>query len=438
VSLRVITVCQVVCAVACGTAREPATAHDAASRAIAPDAGLTRRDAAAPRPPPIDRAAVEALVAAWLDAQNQGDFAAYGALYAPGFRGVRRSGKQTVRLDRDGWLADRETMFARPMTVAARDVEIRLAPVGARIGLTQEWSSGTYTDVGPKEIVAVVTPDGLRILREEMLQSRMSRPPTLGDAPLLVVERGLVILSDQAELAWAARDAEPELLDGAVPDDADPDRRGSFAAQRAVDEAALPARLRRWKGQALRLGGGASCTATIDGFVLLAEAELGADEATARGAGERDVAGVVLDAPGRVLAATVRDGCRASWALPASARAPAAWRISEAPADVVARLPFVDDGARTSLIEPPAGGDGALVFHAYVSCNGDDGAHLYRRRDMQELHAGGHASLEAAIDVDADGFPELVVDGGWLAWDADDHAYSRYQMIESPLPPCGE
>jgi ketosteroid isomerase-like protein len=53
----------------------------------------------------VPRDDVEAFAARWLDAQNTGDFAGYSALYAADFRGVRRSGKQTVRMDRAKWLA---------------------------------------------------------------------------------------------------------------------------------------------------------------------------------------------------------------------------------------------------------------------------------------------------------------------------------------------
>ena len=37
-----------------------------------------------------------AVVQRWLEAQNQGDFAAYEKLYAPRFTGVRRSGPRVV------------------------------------------------------------------------------------------------------------------------------------------------------------------------------------------------------------------------------------------------------------------------------------------------------------------------------------------------------
>src|SRR5690606_30530952 len=78
-----------------------------------------------PKPPPmISREEVTAVLERWLAAQNSGDFAAYSALYGDSFGGVRRSGDRTVRLDRDGWLADRKRMFAKPMKVAASGIEI--------------------------------------------------------------------------------------------------------------------------------------------------------------------------------------------------------------------------------------------------------------------------------------------------------------------------
>ena len=50
---------------------------------------------------------VQAVIDAWLAAQNGGDFAAYQALYADKMEGVKRVGPRTWRFDRKGWLADR-------------------------------------------------------------------------------------------------------------------------------------------------------------------------------------------------------------------------------------------------------------------------------------------------------------------------------------------
>src|SRR5688500_6473613 len=76
----------------------------------------------------IDEQRVRALVDAWLDAQNAGDFTAYERLYAPRFTGIKRSGSRTQSYARAGWVLDRQTMFARPMRVAAKNLELAVTP----------------------------------------------------------------------------------------------------------------------------------------------------------------------------------------------------------------------------------------------------------------------------------------------------------------------
>lgn len=112
-------------------------------------------------------AEARALMQAWLDAQNKGDFAAYQALYAAGFSGIRRSGGRKVSLDRAGWLRDRARMFKKPMVVAAS--EVRAGPL--RLDFVQSWQSGSYKDTGRKQLVLTREGGALRIVREEMLES---------------------------------------------------------------------------------------------------------------------------------------------------------------------------------------------------------------------------------------------------------------------------
>ncbi len=133
--------------------------------------------------PLVAEADVQALLEGWLKAQNDGDFAAYSATYADKFFGIKRSGPRTYQYVRDGWLADRERMFRKPMVVEAADVAIGTAREAATVAFTQTWSSGTYKDVGPKQLVVVPTEGGLRIAREEMLRSTLvDAPPPAGGA----------------------------------------------------------------------------------------------------------------------------------------------------------------------------------------------------------------------------------------------------------------
>jgi hypothetical protein len=115
-----------------------------------------------------DRA--KAVVDTWLAAQNGGKFADYRALYARGFRGVRRSGAATKRLDLKGWLRDRKRMFAHPMTVAIDNVAFEPVRGGVRVRFVQSFTQGAYHDTGNKELVI----EGGRIVREEMLDSSMA------------------------------------------------------------------------------------------------------------------------------------------------------------------------------------------------------------------------------------------------------------------------
>jgi ketosteroid isomerase-like protein len=125
-----------------------------------------------------EEAAVRALVDRWLDAQNKGDFAAYRALYAPSFHGVRRSGGRTVVLDHAGWLRDRERMFKKAMKVSATD--LRMTREGAFLQATfvQEFSSGTYADRGRKQIDIAMIAGAPAIAREELLESQRLPPAT--------------------------------------------------------------------------------------------------------------------------------------------------------------------------------------------------------------------------------------------------------------------
>src|SRR5262245_23882215 len=89
----------------------------------------------------------------WLVAQNAGAFKDYETLYAPGFRGVRRSGAHIVRLDRKGWLGDRKRMFKKPQRVRASAIQVNDTDTALEITFTQSYRSGSYEDEGPKRMV---------------------------------------------------------------------------------------------------------------------------------------------------------------------------------------------------------------------------------------------------------------------------------------------
>lgn len=167
---------------------EPAAPAVAVAEPVAPVA-----------PPSIERDEVDALIARWLDAQNRGDFEAYQALYAARFTWVRRTARIVLQLDRAGWMEDRRRLFARPMEVAASDVEVASTPTTAIARFTQRWSSGRYTEEGPKRMVLVREAGVLRIAAEEMIAARpiVASRDAANVLPALSLDAGtLIVLGD--------------------------------------------------------------------------------------------------------------------------------------------------------------------------------------------------------------------------------------------------
>jgi hypothetical protein len=135
-------------------------------------ASVVRADVAAP---PTPTASVEqrarAVLDRWVQAQNRGDFAAYQALYAPGFSGIRRSGEKVVELDRSGWMRDRARMFKKKMRVRVDDLRITQEVQLTQFRFRQTWTSANYRDVGRKWLTVVDEGGGPLIVHEEMLES---------------------------------------------------------------------------------------------------------------------------------------------------------------------------------------------------------------------------------------------------------------------------
>jgi ketosteroid isomerase-like protein len=115
----------------------------------------------------------DAIIDGWLQAQNEGEFGAYAFLYAPNFVGVKRVGAARKEFDRDGWLADRNKMFDKPMRVTATDRVVERKGDGFVARFRQRWSSGSFADEGTKEIVLRRLDGALLIEREELLDSKV-------------------------------------------------------------------------------------------------------------------------------------------------------------------------------------------------------------------------------------------------------------------------
>lgn len=151
-------------------------AKDAVAAADVPAQEVKEPEEKAPEvkePDVLDEELAKEVVSTWLAAQNEGDFAKYSAQYASRFMGVKRVGPRRFRYDRAGWVKDRERMFKKPMKVELTDMEFVPGTRSVAVNVTQTWSSGTYKDVGPKQLVLVQEGDDLKIAREEMLESNI-------------------------------------------------------------------------------------------------------------------------------------------------------------------------------------------------------------------------------------------------------------------------
>lgn len=194
---------------------------DAPTPAPAPRAATDEAPAAvsAQAPSKLDKEEVHGLLEAWLAAQNEGDFEAYSGLYSSRFYGLKRSGPRTYRFARDGWVQDRQRMFRKPMVVKADQVEITTSSRAAEIRFIQSWSSGSYKDVGPKQLVVTREDGGLRLAREEMLSSKIIDATSAAAGPgdpgrFLFIEEMegslWVLLEEEADAEWGL--GQPRLV----------------------------------------------------------------------------------------------------------------------------------------------------------------------------------------------------------------------------------
>lgn len=211
----------------------------------------------------LPEADVKAFVERWQAAQNTRDFEGYSKLYADRFMGVKRVGTYSKRFDRAGWLADRKPMFDAGAQVKVTGVELVAVTGSTRAIFTQEFKSGTFRDVGKKELFLVAAPSGIAITKEEMLDSKVSEQAAGAETVLAyhrdgaVVERGF----DKRKLRGA-----PQLLKGK---DSDP-----IEISYAVASEALSAGSRAWLGREVTAyaADGRSCTGKVGRFEVRVQA----------------------------------------------------------------------------------------------------------------------------------------------------------------------
>lgn len=406
----------------------------------------------------IPDADVTALVDRWVDAQNKGDFAAYQALYATRFTGVRRSGSRSVDLDRDGWIADRAKMFKKKMTVSAADVDIASTSGSVKVELVQTWASGSYKDVGPKQMVFVKEKGALKIAREEMLLSIVEGELTPDEAArgeVFFLFDGVPILDEQGGAEVFGKGS--------------PTRTGAHPAivKMGIDAKVLPEEMAVWKGKKLALydAKGPVCVVEVTGFELTGGVDVHfgtaqAWEGTYLAEGEEKMSEEAVAAEAFELARvyvgavtrTVDGNCTdAQWARAASAKPAIPWRVEGAPKPVadlalaaLRKLPAWEE-AQTSWKESPdddhedardrsrpwdegaaktwavvdAGGKVALVGafaragHGCGGFYGDAGAiwavtGTPEKPVLTMLEETAKEPPTAAFDLGGDGFPELL------------------------------
>lgn len=122
----------------------------------------------------ISESDVKIFLNDWLAAQNKGSYSDYAALYSKRFIGIKRSGKSMRKFDHDSWLKDRKKMFKKKMLVAANSPEITISGTIASVKFEQIWESGTYKDKGNKVLDLSLENEKLKIIREEMLFSKVA------------------------------------------------------------------------------------------------------------------------------------------------------------------------------------------------------------------------------------------------------------------------
>lgn len=253
------------------TTTNAATNNDQAKPAEQTAAATTAGEAAdgdegAGRPPapPLPVEQVKAVAQAWLDAQNRGDFEAYSKTYATKFFGIKRVGQRTASYTREGWLKDRERMFKKKMIVSIDAMSVTTSSQSAAVRFVQTWASGTFKDVGPKQLVIVREADGsLKIAREEMLASSLVN--TAAEAAMDPALLSLIVREDKAKYLAMVLDPSVKKTPGAGPHRLL--SRGRTTA-RSVATAQVPEAWRGWVGQEVVLYGAEAeaCRATVAGF----------------------------------------------------------------------------------------------------------------------------------------------------------------------------
>ncbi|HMI90677.1 MAG TPA: hypothetical protein VK509_04905 [Polyangiales bacterium] len=149
-------------------------------------------------------------------------------------------------------------MFAKPMQVKAGGLQITRMGPSALVRFDQEWSTATYRDAGPKQMVLVREPGGVRIAREELLSS--SPLPAGGSSARFVTSVG-----QRSDVLIASSGDEP--LGKALGDEPRPPSSALFERRSSREPASVAA----WRSGPLRLiGAHGSCETPAGALRIIA------------------------------------------------------------------------------------------------------------------------------------------------------------------------
>lgn len=409
-----------------------------------------------------DSERVKALVDAWLASQNQGDFAAYQALYGEGFTGIRRSGKRVVALDRNGWLEDRGRMFKKPMVVTIDKLTVVERKGQLSALFTQTWQSGSYKDVGRKWLRLTGHGGQLLIDREEMLDSTLLDPaerpeepvaarPTTGEVELGFSDKGGLylapVLDGQAVLGRVSAPigkGPVTVIDHTI--DAASGTLMGIVAEQAIDPSKLPPELAGYPGASLQILDSdltPSCTAKVTGLRLgLADWVL--DD---RSADEPIDAATAMIAESATLIAdlSLPNGCEARFARdPGLPRLTGPGQLSDDNGKAISAALRDEAGEPddestemdvdfVAVAGAPSRAIGQVSRHIPDSCETQESytTTLYRlERKGDGWHIAGELAsydeqdaLVTAADFDGDGSIEVVTERGVIAADGSRDAW---------------
>jgi hypothetical protein len=364
----------------------------------------------------VDKAGVRALVERWVDAQNTGDLPAYQALYGPVMTGIRRSGAKTAYLDRAQWMNDRARMFKKKMTVSVAGLRAVQQGERTQVLFTQTFESGSYKDVGPKELILDGKPP--LIVREEMLSSKLEGPAAaraqaknLFYAPIL---HGKLLLLVGAERSWGSG---AQRVGNGRP----------VTVIAAVKSERLPAGL-RFEGRKVKLydASGARCDATIGPLSVMSRVDLplSVDEYRKKKARQIVEDALAYGEPHLLVGDLIGDACpgalfgraaelpavRVFAPVPASPPSAAvvklaAERVYDVGGDANGVQAFnieEKDRQKTLLVVQKGNGGRADAWLCYEQV----GEHLFERMHPKPANGAGPV---AAADVDGDGYLELLL-----------------------------